>query len=192
MGYRGSSQLGRVSLSPTTSQSQTTVPIIRKESGLAGPSYEDLLRRDGQSMPEAQETSARNLNAIAVPKPAPGAPASTSPVPTSSTTAASHQQQNQPPSPINSKLKLKKPRPLSPSVTAVSTKRQEKWVERERRLQSLNITRRPPTIAVLQPVHRYCSNDEILKPYRTHHCRICGTVSFFPSRSLGKSGLESS
>ena len=187
MGYRAS--LGRVSLSPTTSRIHATVPITRNDSGLAGPSYEDLLRRDAAATSEVQGINTGVLDVIPIPKPSfmgdsktiPGAPASTSPAPTSSTTVMSHQQQ-QPPHPpfinIDSRLKLKKPKPLSPSVTPVSTKRQEKWMERERELQNLNVTRRPPTIAVLQPVHRYCNTDEILKPYRAHHCRVCGTVSF--------------
>ncbi|KAJ7574053.1 DHHC palmitoyltransferase-domain-containing protein [Mycena floridula] len=36
-------------------------------------------------------------------------------------------------------------------------------------------SRGPPTTPVLLPEHRYCARDEIVKPYRSHHCRICGT-----------------
>ena len=124
---------------------------------------------------EVQGTNTDALDAIPVPKPAfmgdsktiPGAPASTSPAPISSTTVMSDQQQQQPhpSSNIDSRLKLKKPKPLSPSEIPVSTKREQKWMERERVLQSLNITRRPPTTAVLQPVHQYCNTNEISKPY---------------------------
>lgn len=39
------------------------------------------------------------------------------------------------------------------------------------------VRRRPSTLPVLHPGHRYCSRDEIVKPYRAHHCRNCGTVS---------------
>lgn len=39
------------------------------------------------------------------------------------------------------------------------------------------VARRPRTTPVLLPEHRYCAKDEIVKPYRTHHCRSCGTVS---------------
>lgn len=39
----------------------------------------------------------------------------------------------------------------------------------------MNVTRRPPIIPVLLPEYRYCAKDEIIKPYRAHHCRICGT-----------------
>jgi hypothetical protein len=38
-------------------------------------------------------------------------------------------------------------------------------------------TRRPNTTPVLKPEYRYCARDEHIKPYRTHHCRVCGTVS---------------
>lgn len=41
----------------------------------------------------------------------------------------------------------------------------------------IHLHRRPPTTAVLQPLHRYCLTDELVKPYRAHHCRSCGTVS---------------
>jgi len=39
------------------------------------------------------------------------------------------------------------------------------------------IFRQPYQNPVLSPEYRYCSRDEIIKPPRTHHCRICGTVS---------------
>jgi hypothetical protein len=38
-------------------------------------------------------------------------------------------------------------------------------------------SRRPPTTRILDADYRYCSRDELVKPYRTHHCRTCGTVS---------------
>jgi hypothetical protein len=38
-------------------------------------------------------------------------------------------------------------------------------------------TRQPGTNPILRDEYRYCTRDELLKPYRTHHCRICGTVS---------------
>jgi palmitoyltransferase len=53
-----------------------------------------------------------------------------------------------------------------------------------RKKPSTHITRRPPTTAVLLPAHRYCSKDEIVKPYRAHHCRACGTVSLAASSSF--------
>ena len=41
-------------------------------------------------------------------------------------------------------------------------------------------SRRPQLTPVLHPEHRYCSQDEIVKPFRTHHCRACGTVRAVP------------
>ena len=38
-------------------------------------------------------------------------------------------------------------------------------------------SRRPPNTRVLDAEYRYCSRDELVKPFRTHHCRTCGTVS---------------
>ena len=39
------------------------------------------------------------------------------------------------------------------------------------------LTRRPPQHPALLPEYRYCYKDELVKPMRAHHCRICGTVS---------------
>ena len=38
-------------------------------------------------------------------------------------------------------------------------------------------TRTPSKTPVLRPENRYCQKDGFLKPYRTHHCRACGSVS---------------
>ena len=45
-----------------------------------------------------------------------------------------------------------------------------------RRLNKDEIHRQPHQNPVLAPEYRYCSRDEIIKPPRAHHCRICGTV----------------
>ncbi|PFH50212.1 hypothetical protein AMATHDRAFT_145711 [Amanita thiersii Skay4041] len=37
------------------------------------------------------------------------------------------------------------------------------------------VSRRPPTTAVLLAENRYCARDSVIKPYRAHHCRNCGT-----------------
>ncbi|KAJ7704077.1 hypothetical protein B0H17DRAFT_40850 [Mycena rosella] len=46
----------------------------------------------------------------------------------------------------------------------------------------------PPTTAALLPLHRWYSRCAIVKPYRAHHCRVCGTVRplclLFPSLDL--------
>lgn len=39
-----------------------------------------------------------------------------------------------------------------------------------------SLSRCPPTTPILLPENRYCFRCKIVKPYRTHHCRICGTV----------------
>lgn len=54
------------------------------------------------------------------------------------------------------------------------TKREEEWA---RRRMEANVMRRPPTTPSLLSAHRYCPRDEVVKPYRSHHCRNCGTVS---------------
>ncbi|KAJ7123716.1 hypothetical protein C8R44DRAFT_980967 [Mycena epipterygia] len=33
----------------------------------------------------------------------------------------------------------------------------------------------PPTTAPLLPLYRWCARCAIVKPYRAHHCRVCGT-----------------
>ncbi|KAF8309390.1 zf-DHHC-domain-containing protein [Clavulina sp. PMI_390] len=45
------------------------------------------------------------------------------------------------------------------------------------RLSRDTIQRRLNMTPVLAPEYRYCARDEILKPPRTHHCRICGTCT---------------
>ncbi|EGN94644.1 hypothetical protein SERLA73DRAFT_187681 [Serpula lacrymans var. lacrymans S7.3] len=37
------------------------------------------------------------------------------------------------------------------------------------------LSRRPPSTPVLLSEYRYCSKDELIKPFRAHHCRACGT-----------------
>jgi len=150
----------RPSLSATTAQSHTSQLNPRNVNGLAGPSYEDLLKRDGT------ETQDRDLHAgilDAIPKPVlPSGPTHPQRSPNSSTTVA----------PQSPTLKLKKPK-AEPS----SSKQDGKVSERELALDQQGVHRRPPTTAVLQPIHRFCTPDEIVKPYRAHHCRVCGTVS---------------
>jgi palmitoyltransferase len=168
---------------PSTTLSSSHGPASQRKAsaGLAGPSYEDLLRRDDSRPIEAREQHAGVTDSIAIPKPAfmngatnYGAPHSPSPGTTTSTTVASPP----PPQPafLNKKL-LKKPHALSPTVSKPSPARQDKELKRQQRLVTLNVTRRPPMTPVLHPVHRYCPTDRIIKPYRAHHCRVCGTVS---------------
>jgi hypothetical protein len=52
-------------------------------------------------------------------------------------------------------------------------------LEKEKEKPRVHVERRPWTTPILRPEHRYCGLDEIVKPYRTHHCRTCGTVRSF-------------
>ena len=47
----------------------------------------------------------------------------------------------------------------------------------EKEKKEITVRRRPSPVPVLHPAHRYCFHDQIVKPYRAHHCRNCGTVS---------------
>ncbi|KAF9481622.1 zf-DHHC-domain-containing protein [Pholiota conissans] len=166
------SQQSRPSLGTSTSHTATQRKV---SAGLAGPSYEDLLRRDDTRRSEARD---RNVGVLDVPKhaftdaAATSAPKSSSPVTTSSTAVGSppHNRAD-----FMNKNLLKKPHALKPTVSSASAKRQEKEQREQERLEALNITRRPSMTPVLHPVHRYCGIDHIVKPYRAHHCRVCGT-----------------
>ncbi|KAF9450518.1 zf-DHHC-domain-containing protein [Macrolepiota fuliginosa MF-IS2] len=39
----------------------------------------------------------------------------------------------------------------------------------------LPVRRRPSMTPILHPAYRYCHQDRIVRPYRAHHCRSCGT-----------------
>lgn len=41
-----------------------------------------------------------------------------------------------------------------------------------------HVDRIPPQTPVLAEEYRYCQRDQLMKPMRTHHCRLCATVSF--------------
>lgn len=165
-------------------QNLSQLPSI--ERGFAGPSYEDLLKRDA-----TESNPAPNIEA---PNPKNDARVNVTPLPTSEmqlsnalepvllpTTVDSSSRQGRSKLAFGQKLKLQKKKPVAsttnPTPVLESDKRSEKAQRREARLQELHIDRRPPTTAVLQPMHRYCMTEEFLKPYRAHHCRSCGTVS---------------
>ena len=160
IGNRNSEQSRGPSLTMTTSRGHAS-QRQPSASGLAGPSYEDLLRRDELRRSEAQERNTGTLHSISAPKPA----AITTPISASSTLGAPA-----PPTALNTKLSKKggSVRPLTGH---------DSRLVRIQRLMALHIARRPPSTPVLDPVHRYCTVDQIIKPYRSHHCRICGTVS---------------
>ncbi|KAF9463502.1 DHHC palmitoyltransferase-domain-containing protein [Collybia nuda] len=60
-------------------------------------------------------------------------------------------------------------------VMATSRKSNSQPLPKEIEKPTPRISRRPPMVPVLLPEHRYCSIDGIVKPYRAHHCRNCGT-----------------
>lgn len=138
---------------------------------IAGPSYEDLLRKDNISLPQ-RDSNEGVLDA------------ESSASPTSLANPSHYQPQ---PSTVHS-YKLKKSKPLEAVFTATSftaptltsskmTEKQKKEADREKMLENLNVLRNPPSTPSLLPAHRYCHTDKIVKPFRAHHCRVCGTVS---------------
>ena len=154
------------------------------ERGFAGPSYEDLLKRNATETNPGPNIEAPNSKN--------DTPVDVTPLPTSemqlsnalepvllSATVDSSSRQGRSKLVFGQKLKLQKKKPVASTTNPIlqSDKRSEKAQRREARLQELHIDRRPPTTAVLQPMHRYCMTEEFLKPYRAHHCRSCGTVS---------------
>ncbi|KJA25008.1 hypothetical protein HYPSUDRAFT_200244 [Hypholoma sublateritium FD-334 SS-4] len=157
VGNRDSQQSRGPSLTMTTSRGHASQ---RHPSGLAGPSYEDLLRRDESRRSGAQERNTGTLDAISVPKTA----AIATPISTSTTLGAPAPPKNI----LNSKLSKK-------GGSEGGVTKHGRAQSREQRLMELHIARRPPSTPVLDPVHRYCTVDQIVKPYRSHHCRICGT-----------------
>ncbi|KAJ1308084.1 hypothetical protein OPQ81_002148 [Rhizoctonia solani] len=39
----------------------------------------------------------------------------------------------------------------------------------------IHVNRNPPQTPVLAAEYRYCARDRLMKPMRTHHCRLCAT-----------------
>lgn len=48
-----------------------------------------------------------------------------------------------------------------------------------KRTRPQHVDRIPPQTPVLAEEYRYCARDKLMKPMRTHHCRLCATVSSF-------------
>ncbi|KAF9054095.1 DHHC palmitoyltransferase-domain-containing protein [Panaeolus papilionaceus] len=161
-----------------------------------GPSYEDLLRREGLAAhsasvaaqpgsPSTVNNAVSSLpNSVNVPAPntlAMGDPSIvSSPIPHASEL----------PPPVTAKLsRFKKSKsveskpgnvatshpPAPPSAAQPLSPKERKRLDREAQLLNLNVVRRPPMLPYLLPAHRYCDRDFIVKPYRAHHCRACGT-----------------
>ena len=149
------------SLTEKASQSNGSTHPQDGDSG-AGPSYEQMLRSDSRSSNplHAKEPSAGVLDGAVQ------LSLSTDDKPSTSS-AAGVSQQNQPTS-----------EPVTQSrLDARRAKRLSKQAARNNRLDQLNVFRKPPSTPILEPVFRYCDSDELVKPYRAHHCSSCGTVS---------------
>lgn len=143
---------------------------------IAGPSYDDLLWRDRSSFspPQQQDPNAGVFDTGLGIQDAAEPP-----------TNAAHSKLNQT---QPSTVRGDKPKPLDAVPVAGSSttptlksrrraEKQKKEADREKTLDSLNVFRNPPTTPSLLPAYRHCHFDKIVKPYRTHHCRACGTVS---------------
>ncbi|PPQ65457.1 hypothetical protein CVT24_010788 [Panaeolus cyanescens] len=161
---------------------------------MGGPSYEDLLRRDlltsqqttGQTKPDNASAVGNAVSALSNPANLPSYN-TTAKDGLSETLPSAHVTDLPPPATAKTsskKVKSSKLRntpppgasesPISPSAQTISPK-ERKRLERETRLMNLNVVRRPPMLPYLLPAHRYCESDLIVKPYRAHHCRACGT-----------------
>lgn len=150
------------------------------ERRLAGPSYEDLMKRDSSQGPSIDVLSNSSANVIQRLSASEIQPSNSLRSNIPSTIVESSSSQGKPKLAFGHKLKLQKVRAMASSTNTPvfqSDERLEKAQRREARLKARHIDRRPPTTAVLQPLHRYCLIEGFVKPYRTHHCRSCGTVS---------------
>lgn len=155
----------------------------KKERGLAGPSYEDLSKRNSSIVsvggvenpnlgPDVENNSPTNGTHR------PSITTSTSETQPSnklkpafpSTSVLSSSPEGRPQLAFENNLKLPKWKMTSSDIS--KNKRLEKA-----RLMEAQLQRHPPTTPVLQPLHRYCVNDGFVKPYRARHCRTCETVS---------------
>lgn len=150
--------------------------------GLAGPSYEDLTIRNSSivgvgdlnklNRPDTDIESKPPVNGIRRPSltvsTSETQPSNTFKQTFPSTAVLSPSPNGSPHLAFDNNLKLPKWKTSDTSTN----KRLEKAQQMEAKLHRL-----PPTTPVLQPLHRYCLTDGLVKPYRAHHCRSCGTVS---------------
>ena len=145
------------------------------ERGLAGPSYEDLTKRNanvvgvgGVNKPDPPANGTQKPSSITV-STSETQPSNTFKPAISSATVLSSSPKGGSHLAFENNLKLPKWKSTSDTST-------NKRLERAQ-LMEAQLHRQPPTTPVLQPLHRYCLTDGFVKPYRAHHCRACGTVS---------------
>jgi hypothetical protein len=80
-----------------------------------------------------------------------------------------------PPAPSRRQSHPPPPPPPPPSQAPPSHAPRRNSDKNESAVSAYKPRRLPPTTPVLLPEWRYCKTCEIVKPYRTHHCRACGT-----------------
>ncbi|KAG7087782.1 hypothetical protein E1B28_013723 [Marasmius oreades] len=149
---------------------KTAYPLDRRDS-IGGPSYEDMrlseeadLRRGGGGgvggERDADDTSAGVLDAL----PRPNGTAATAVADMLSGNGNGNLNETG-----KGKGKGKGERPDRHERMQLKIQRAMK------RAESKNVYRRPSNTPQLLPEFRYCQKDGFVKPYRTHHCRACGT-----------------
>ena len=130
--------------------------------GVAGPSYEDILLRTDANRPVTHaQPEIQSYEDILLRTDADRPVTHTQPEIQSEATDIA------PPSAISVASAKKKPRKLL-QLGRQNPPRPKVYISRQ-----------PPTSAALLPENRYCLKDELVKPFRAHHCRHCGTVSHF-------------
>jgi palmitoyltransferase len=188
---------------------------MRRDKGLAGPSYEDLLKRAESRPSDAQDPNAGVLNAIPVRKPVAvlsaaadvtnnNGTASGSDTTHSHTHVSTHAHVRTPSSssPLSATETIAHPPPahrrsssaggnklvrkdyqnqnqVDTQAQDYSTQNENRRQKRSKEEKEMFLSRRPPATPVLLPAHRYCGTEELVKPYRAHHCRMCGKVDVF-------------
>ena len=155
------------------------------ERGLAGPSYEDLTKRDAsivgvrgvdianlgpdtdiESNPLANVTRRQSITAST----SETQPSNTFKPAFPSTALLPSSPNGRPHLAVENSLKLPKWKSRTSDTSSNKHLRNAQLTEAQ-------LHRLPPTTPVLQPLHRYCLTEGFVKPYRAHHCRSCGTVS---------------
>ncbi|KAF5329456.1 hypothetical protein D9619_009102 [Psilocybe cf. subviscida] len=196
----------------TTSRPPTSTSM-RRDRGLAGPSYEDLLKRAESRPSDAQDPNAGVLNAIPVPKPVTVSSAAVDSTNNNGTASGSdtthshtvvsphtHVRTQSSSSPLSATQTIAPPaathrrssnaganklvRKDYPTLNHTDTQGQsyssqnenqtQKKQKRSREEKEMYLNRRPSATPVLLPAHRYCGTEGLVKPYRAHHCRMCG------------------
>lgn len=144
----------------------TVQPDLQRIDSIAGPSYESIPMRPNASAVGRTDQTPRQVNDLDTPNDIEVGVLDTFP------SSTSRQGRGEKSNSALSEDRWKKKK----------DSKRTRALEKER--PRVHVDRRPPTVPILLPEHRYCGLDEIVKPYRTHHCRTCGTVRFRVVMSL--------